>query len=82
MTIDDALQYFGGQAPWAQAMQSSPQRINNWCRHGQIPLLAQYQIEALTNGKLKRDADSKPRAKYKRPYKPRAKSAQLHANAG
>jgi len=52
MTTQDAIDYYGGKKiDIAKALRISPAAVTMW--GDKIPLLRQYQLEKLTNGKLK-----------------------------
>lgn len=51
MTKTDAIQYFGGVVKTAKALGISHVSVSKWPES--IPIGRQYQIQILTNGKLK-----------------------------
>lgn len=53
MTIKQILNYFGTQAEVARLLNLSPCTISGWKRRKSVPILAQYRLEYLTEGKLK-----------------------------
>lgn len=55
--MQQVLKYFGTQAAIARALKIKPQAVTNW--GGEIPMLRQYELERITDGKLK--ASNKPR---------------------
>lgn len=63
MDLKDALQHFGSRNKLAKALGCTRQNITRWEWDG-IPRVRQYEIERLTEGKLKADW---PRIAEKRP---------------
>ena len=55
MTYDDVLEYFGTQVKIAAALEMTQGSVSAW--DGSIPPLRQLQIQQVTRGKLKADAD-------------------------
>lgn len=53
MKLDQALQHYGSQTALAKALRITKAAVSLWAQDGKIPELRQYQIEALTKGKLK-----------------------------
>jgi len=51
MKTSDAIKYFGTAAELARALGIQRQSISGWGKT--VPLARQYQIERLTDGKLK-----------------------------
>jgi len=56
MRKEDVLKYFGGPKKTADALGISTASVSQWGKV--IPLLRAFQIEQLTNGKLKNDDDA------------------------
>jgi transcriptional repressor of cell division inhibition gene dicB len=56
MTKTDALTYFGSVSATAKAIGISDAAVSQWPER--IPLLRQYQIAAVTQGRLQVDADA------------------------
>lgn len=55
MTIDQALQHFGGIPKLARALGVAPASVYDWLNAGSVPEVRQYQIELATRGALKAD---------------------------
>lgn len=55
MTTKEAIEYFGGAKSLAQALDIWPTAISRWKEHP--PRLRQFEIEKLTDGKLKVDEE-------------------------
>ncbi len=55
MTKDEAIAEFGTQTALAEALGITQGSISLWS--DKVPVLRQLQIEALTRGRLKADAD-------------------------
>lgn len=56
MTIEELAAYFhNNQSEISRLLGISRSSVNEWFKKGKIPLMRQYQIEVLTNGKLKAD---------------------------
>ena len=55
MTPQEAIAFFGSQKKLAAALDLFPQAIRHWTLHNKIPLGRQYQIQAMSYGKLKAD---------------------------
>ena len=51
MNIEDVTQFFGNKRKLAAALGVSPSAVTQWC--GVIPEGRKYQIQILTEGKLK-----------------------------
>ncbi|PHS59327.1 MAG: Cro/Cl family transcriptional regulator [Alteromonas sp.] len=51
MKKHEAISYFGSATKLANAMNIAPSAISQWKEN--IPLLRAYQLERITNGKLK-----------------------------
>ncbi len=60
MTKTQAIEHFGSQAAIARALRLAGPSVVNWGER--IPPLRQLQIEQLTGGALKADADILPGA--------------------
>jgi hypothetical protein len=60
MKKEDVIKYFGTQTAAAKALGCSQSRISEWGKYP--PIGRQYQIELLTQGKLK----AEPKRKTKR----------------
>ena len=56
MTYTQAINLYKSHAAMAAALGCTVQNITHWKKHG-IPPLRQFQIEMLSGGKLKRDAE-------------------------
>lgn len=54
MTTQQAIQHFGGARKLAKALKIKPEAVYQWNNHP--PALRQYEIEQLTEGKLKKAA--------------------------
>ena len=54
MTKDDAISEFGTQVALSEALGITQGTVSSW---GKVPILRQLQIEALTGGRLKADAE-------------------------
>ncbi|WP_421159237.1 Cro/CI family transcriptional regulator [Aeromonas dhakensis] len=54
----DVIDHFGGANKLAQALGCKPQAISQWSEF--VPKGLAYQIEVLTDGKLKADSRSTP----------------------
>ena len=52
MKFQDLKNHFGKQVDLAKVLNVTPQAVNRWKDMG-IPVPRQFQIEVLTNGKLK-----------------------------
>ena len=55
MNIQEAELYFGNLSKLCRAIGHTTQAATHWRRQGYIPMLQQYRIERLTEGKLKAD---------------------------
>lgn len=55
MTINEAINHFGNLHRTCKALGICIQNMTRWKRQGYIPLLQQYRIAELTNGKLMPD---------------------------
>jgi len=53
MTITEVLDHFDGISKTARALGISYQAVRQWVDKGDIPEGRQWQIQALTDGKLK-----------------------------
>lgn len=53
MKAKDVIDYFGSQTATAKALGVSIPSVWAWVRNKEVPELRQYQIEKVTNGKLK-----------------------------
>ena len=51
MTYDDLIRHFGSAVKVAEALEVTPQAVNQW-RSG-VPYLRQVQAQLVTRGKLK-----------------------------
>jgi transcriptional repressor of cell division inhibition gene dicB len=56
MKTQDAITYFGGIKPLAEALSIWPHNISRW--GDTVPIARQYEIEVKTNGGLKADEPS------------------------
>jgi len=54
MTRSDAIQFFGGIPELARALGITYEAVRQWPE--EMPLLRQYQIQELSDGKLRVDA--------------------------
>lgn len=57
MDLDKVIEHFGNVANLSNQLGISTQAIYDW--KGKVPDLRQWQIEVLTNGKLKADRKTK-----------------------
>ena len=57
MTTKEAVDYFGGIKPLADALEIWPQAVYAWKQHP--PMSKQYELEVRTQGALKADIKSK-----------------------
>lgn len=55
MTIDEAVMEFGTAYRLCKELNVAPQNMTRWKRYGYIPLLQQYRIAELTDGRLMPD---------------------------
>lgn len=55
MTPDQVISFFETQEKAAKALGITQQAVARWVASGEVPSLRQYQIEKVTNGKLKVD---------------------------
>ena len=53
MTPKQVIEYFETQEKTAKALEVTQQSVAVWVKNGEVPKLRQYQIEKITNGKLK-----------------------------
>lgn len=53
MKASDVVNYFGSQTATAKELRVSIPAVCKWVKNNEVPELRQYQIEKLTNGKLK-----------------------------
>lgn len=54
MKFNDVIEYFGGRhKDVAEALGISRAAVSMWAAAGEIPLLRQYQIEAVTRRRLR-----------------------------
>ena len=51
MTLKQVLKHFKSKADIARALNIQPQALTNWNKH--IPMRRQYELERITEGKLK-----------------------------
>lgn len=58
MNHADLIQHFGSNAEAARALRVKPQVVHQWKERGQIPAGWQQAIEEMTDGALRRDADT------------------------
>ncbi len=64
MTVSEVINFFGNAAKAARALGLNNNTVRMWkYRRQGVPILQQYKIEKITNGKLKIDANSKGEAK-------------------
>lgn len=52
MTIDEAETHFKSLYKLCQVLGITPQNITRWKRQGYLPLVLQYRISQITEGKL------------------------------
>ena len=52
MTIEEVRNYFGTMYRACKALNLVPQNMTKWKNQGYIPLLQQYRITEMTEGKL------------------------------
>lgn len=52
MNPEDVIDYFGGVADTARALNISYQAVKKWVDQGKIPVQRQYQIQVMTDGEL------------------------------
>ena len=57
MTKDEAIQHFGTQVALSEALGINQGTVSSWVK---VPILRQLQLEALTEGQLKADAECEP----------------------
>ncbi|KAB0476547.1 Cro/Cl family transcriptional regulator [Vibrio chagasii] len=57
MNKTEVIEHFGSKSKAAVALNMSKQAIGQW--GGSVPELRQYQIEVITNGRLKSDFTKK-----------------------
>lgn len=55
MTTQDVLDHFDGIAKTAKALDISYQAVRQWVDKGEVPEGRQWQIQAISRGKLKAD---------------------------
>lgn len=55
MTPKQVIKHFGGVNRTALALGIKPPSVSEWLSNGTIPALRQFQIQQLTNGKLRFD---------------------------
>jgi len=58
MTVNQVLDHFGGINKTAKALGISYQAVRQWVDKGEVPEGREWQIQALTKGKLKADPRS------------------------
>lgn len=56
MQPNQVVEHFGGIRATARALKIAAPSVSNWIKRGAVPALRQYQLEHLTNGKLKMEA--------------------------
>lgn len=60
MTVEDVIDFFGNAAKAARALGLNSNTVRMWkYRKLGVPILQQYKIEKITNGKLKIDSNLK-----------------------
>lgn len=57
MQIEEIIKFFGNQRGVAIALGIKEPSVFTWKKNGKIPMRRQYQIEKLTKGELKADAE-------------------------
>jgi hypothetical protein len=57
MTKDEAVREFGTQVALGEALGINQNTVSSWDK---VPILRQLQLEALTKGRLKADAECEP----------------------
>lgn len=57
MKPQEVIEYFGSQEKAAKALGIKQPNLSLWLKAGAVPELRQYQIEKITNGKLKADEE-------------------------
>jgi hypothetical protein len=60
MLTEDAVNYFKGKSRLAKALQITPAAVSQWGAH--VPKLRQFELQALTLGKLRVKQLMKPEA--------------------
>ena len=55
MTYEELIRHFGTQIAIAESIGMTQSAVANWKSRGRIPLHCQYQLERVTNRKLKMD---------------------------
>lgn len=55
MTVQEVLEHFGGVAETARALAITYQAVQQWVDKGSVPMGRQWQIQAITHGKLSAD---------------------------
>ena len=55
MTPKQVVEFFETQRKAAKALGVTQQAVARWVSSGEVPSIRQYQIEKITNGKLKVD---------------------------
>lgn len=59
MTFKQVIDHFGGVAEVARTLDISYQAVREWGLKGAVPEGRQWQIQAITGGELKADANDK-----------------------
>lgn len=65
MTLEEVENYFGTFYRACKLLQIVPQNMTKWKQQGYIPLLQQYRIAELTEGKLMPDENDPKSLKRK-----------------
>lgn len=52
MTIEEVLEHFGGRTGTSKALGVSYQAVRDWDEAGEVPIMRQWQIQAVTEGAL------------------------------
>ena len=60
MNIDDVITHFGGLKATADALGRSKQSVHHWVKAKKIPLICQFHIESVTQGRFKADTSGLP----------------------
>lgn len=55
MTVTEVLEHFGGVAETSRALKITYQAVDQWVEKNAVPEGRQWQIQALTDGKLQVD---------------------------
>jgi ribosomal protein S16 len=58
MKIEEVIEYYGGIAPTARALNIKYQAVQQWVNKGAVPESRQWQLQVITEGKLKVDTEA------------------------